>query len=687
MKKLTVGLAILTAALGLEKGMTAQAVENTEVLLETTPQVDSEQTQADYDYDVKLDGTISIDRYMGSSARVIIPNEIDGKPVTEIGYGAFLLNEELQSVVIPSNVAVIDSMAFAMCANLTDIAVLNPDCTIYDNKQTLAAAAKIYGYKDSTAESYAAKYEKAFVEVPLNGFGYFENQLMYWNNGMFDTSLYGLVSYNGAWFYLENGALQTGKNGFVDYQGGTFLVAGGQVADYYSGLVQMEDGWYYLADGMLQKQYSGFASYDGEWFYIKEGKLAEDMNGLYTYNGGKFLIAAGRVLYSYSGLFQNTDNQWYYIASGQVQDQYTGLASYDNEWFYLKNGIMDIGYTGICEYAGADFLVNCGQVMSSYTGSYDCGENRFSVVAGQIKNKIPRTHSKEEIRSFYQRKPFDMEQAITYAVAPEVVGAVSGSLSPNALRDGVNTINLMRYIAGMPADVAITSEYARYAQDAAFVLALNGEGLSHSPTNKNNIPEELYESACKGASYSNLGMGYRNISHSIITGYMNDGDTKNIDKVGHRRWILSPALQYTGFGYYDGYTATYALDNTRSDYEIDYVAWPAENMPSEVFYGPWSLHLSADAFTYTENVNVVMTNLSTEASWVFNEQTNNDTKLKPYFNWQDTAYGYMNALVFDPGVEFGTNDSVQITVTGLLNAEGVETSISYVVNFFSLYEE
>ena len=47
------------------------------------------------------DGKITITNYTGDGGKVVIPSEIDGKPVTEIGNGAFYGCTSLTSVVIP----------------------------------------------------------------------------------------------------------------------------------------------------------------------------------------------------------------------------------------------------------------------------------------------------------------------------------------------------------------------------------------------------------------------------------------------------------------------------------------------------------------------------------------------------------------------------------------------------------
>ena len=52
---------------------------------------------------------------------VVIPAEIEGKPVTEIGDKAFLNCRELQSIEIPDSITAIGNSAFYGCSKLTDI--------------------------------------------------------------------------------------------------------------------------------------------------------------------------------------------------------------------------------------------------------------------------------------------------------------------------------------------------------------------------------------------------------------------------------------------------------------------------------------------------------------------------------------------------------------------------------------
>ena len=86
-------------------------------------------TFGDFEYTVK-NGTVTINRYTGSAAKVTIPSKIAGKKVTAIGSyknkydeirGAFKECDSIKSVVIPEGVKTIEDLAFDYCENLTSV--------------------------------------------------------------------------------------------------------------------------------------------------------------------------------------------------------------------------------------------------------------------------------------------------------------------------------------------------------------------------------------------------------------------------------------------------------------------------------------------------------------------------------------------------------------------------------------
>lgn len=92
--------------------------------------------------------------------------------VTEIKDGAFMDCISLDWLIIPKSVAYIGEYAFAGCEGLEKITILNPECEIYDAKDTISNSS--YGSKEvrydglicgalnSTVRSYAEKYGYTF---------------------------------------------------------------------------------------------------------------------------------------------------------------------------------------------------------------------------------------------------------------------------------------------------------------------------------------------------------------------------------------------------------------------------------------------------------------------------------------------------------------------------------------------
>jgi len=85
--------------------------------------------------------------------------------VTVIDAMAFSGCQNLASITIPASVTSIEYKAFYNCSSLKSITIENPKCTISVSSDTISNTATIYGYKDSTAQNYAEKYERNFILI------------------------------------------------------------------------------------------------------------------------------------------------------------------------------------------------------------------------------------------------------------------------------------------------------------------------------------------------------------------------------------------------------------------------------------------------------------------------------------------------------------------------------------------
>lgn len=77
----------------------------------------------DFKYSVLGDNTIEIKEYVGNATSLEIPENIEGKAVTNIGISAFSGCSSLTKITIPNGVTNIEAGAFSSCSSLTEINV------------------------------------------------------------------------------------------------------------------------------------------------------------------------------------------------------------------------------------------------------------------------------------------------------------------------------------------------------------------------------------------------------------------------------------------------------------------------------------------------------------------------------------------------------------------------------------
>ncbi len=305
------------------------------------------------------------------------------------------------------------------------------------------------------------------------------------------------------------------------------------------------------------------------------------------------------------------------------------------------------------------------------------------VTVQKITLKTVETHTPEEIKAFYQAHSFSTSYRDAWNVTPNAKNSVEGELTAGTQENALNALNFIRYIAGLDADVTIDSDYAKKAQAGTTLLTEVGT-MTHTPKKPASVSQEFYDLGYAGTSSSNLGAGYSNLASAVITGWMEDGDSSNIDRVGHRRWCINPTMAATGFGHSGSYTAMYSFDKQNTEAaDISYVAWPAQNMPIEYFYGPWSVSINKSELNVPDKAALKVTLTKQNGSSVVLDSSCT-SKSGKYLNYNAGGYGMGPAIIFDPSVNYLASDVVTVKIEGIQDKYGNDIPLEYTVNFFKM---
>ncbi len=276
---------------------------------------------------------------------------------------------------------------------------------------------------------------------------------------------------------------------------------------------------------------------------------------------------------------------------------------------------------------------------------------------------------------------------------PYSMGEVRADMQQNAL----NRMNAYRRLAGL-APVSINSNYTKLAQAASVVNATN-DMMTHFPTKPADMPNGLYNDGYEGASHSNIAcyMGYQSKTGPLtfsVDLWMEDSDEYNIDKLGHRRWVINPTMKATGFGCATAtstwvHTAMYAFDNSATSSDYDFISWPPSGyMPNDTaFFTPahaWSISLNPSKYNINDLSQVeVEIEDSKDNEWEFEGDADDDG----YFNIDLGGYGITrNAIIFRPDVTENFEGTYTVTVEGLKTTSGKATTLEFEVEFFSAEE-
>lgn len=320
-----------------------------------------------------------------------------------------------------------------------------------------------------------------------------------------------------------------------------------------------------------------------------------------------------------------------------------------------------------------------------------------NLIYKEVKEEINLSERMKEIQAKWNLLKPRYEGPL-FAIEPSTTLPYSlGELQKAHLQDALNMTNFVRFLSYLPSNVRLNEQFNKEAQAASVVNGANQQ-LTHYPVQPKGMNEAIFDLGYSGASTSNIGLGYKDIVSSIQRGYMEDADDSNRDRVGHRRWILSPRLQEVGFGFAldangRSHTAMKVIapnmwDNPSASYE--YIAWPSIEAFPTSFFGekyPWSISLNEDLYDSfeTDEIVVTLTRKNDQKTWEFSHHKQNDG----YFNIDTGNYGNTPyTIIFQPNNigSYREGDTYQVKVSGIYKMAGEKTTIQFETTFFNLVE-
>lgn len=129
----------------------------------TTSNAKTNTSSDDFNWSVLDSGTVRIDKYTGNGERVVIPAEIDGKSVTDIGIFAFNGCLSLTYVNLPDSLMKIGNHAFCDCESLTFINI--PDSVTEIGKYAFCDCESLESINIHNGVNIG---EGAFIRTPLD---------------------------------------------------------------------------------------------------------------------------------------------------------------------------------------------------------------------------------------------------------------------------------------------------------------------------------------------------------------------------------------------------------------------------------------------------------------------------------------------------------------------------------------
>ena len=279
----------------------------------------------------------------------------------------------------------------------------------------------------------------------------------------------------------------------------------------------------------------------------------------------------------------------------------------------------------------------------------------------------------------------------TVGKPPQVSATVQRALDDSGLQAqreaALRMLMAYRCVCGLPyRDMKLDWTYTAHAEAASALLTkLNKR--THTPENP-GLPEDEYRFAAEGAGSSNLYDAPGLVD--AVNFFLDDSNEANIERLGHRRWCLNPAMAKTGFGGGGKFAAMWAPDCSRSDVpDYEFVAFPPRGyVPVASFHDrfAWSLSLNLQKFQQPNPDRVKVKLFPVQFKQREHKLARDETPLPlNYFHISLEPRGTPNCIIFRPAnFKVAAGETFTVCVSGLSDVDGHDAKVEYLVAFVKL---
>ena len=271
----------------------------------------------------------------------------------------------------------------------------------------------------------------------------------------------------------------------------------------------------------------------------------------------------------------------------------------------------------------------------------------------------------------------------------------AGSVNQADLDDALNTIKMMRFLAGVPYEhITLSPEYNNIAQHGAVLLDATHQ-ITHYPTKPADMDDAFFALGYEGCARSNIhtGTGDLNLA-AVVLGFVFDNGAINIAHVGHRQAVFAYGQQAFGLGYALRISNMYRGMWSGNDRFENYMAWPnSGDVPLQyVRWGSftWSITLGEMYGGTSKNqTRITLKRLRDNKVWKF-DNTTPDLSQGGYYDYSLNHFATNGTqITFRPAPaslgELKHDDQFEVSVTGLTHsADGSPAEIKYTTTFFDL---